>query len=942
MKRLYVLSLLIVIPVWLWSHAGTTVIVPLSGWGDDDATVWDFKCTDGMNSGRWSKIHVPSCWEQEGFGAYTYGRYYHDRPGSEPARESGLYRTTFNVPRDWRGKRVELVFEGVMTDATVTVNGRSAGPTHRGGFTQFEYDITPLIKSGRNTLEVRVDKESSDRSINAAERKADWWLFGGIYRPVYLRVTPLTRIRRVALDPRHDGSLTLDLITDNLAPGSRLRVTAAGQTREAALCATDSQRVSVSFDGISPWHPETPALYDVRFELTGPDGTVAHAVTERTGFRTIEFRERDGFYLNGRKLTVKGVNRHCFYPETGRTGSKKRDIEDVRLIKGMNANAIRSPYPPDSHLLEVCDSLGVLYLNELPGWQNAYSTAEGGRILREMLTRDVNRPCIFAWSNGNEGGYNYALEPTFAAYDPQGRHVIYAWASRNVVDAHHYPAYQTGVARLGNGYDVFMPTEFLHAQYDKGAGTSLDGFWSNWSQNPRFAGGFIWAWADEGIERRDRDGRIDTDGPNGPDGIVGPYREKEASWYTIRDVWSPVTIEPVAVTPAWDGTLTIGNGYLSRSLDGIVMEWRLLTVPTPAEGDYEQTVASGSCPMPGIMPGERRNVSLGIPEGLDKADLLRLTILDEKRDTINVRTMPVRYADQYLAAHTLPSASGKAVATDSTLSANSLTVTFDPRSGRIASIVRDGTPLPFGGGPVPVGMKAELMSMSGHQEGKDAVIVARYRGAIDSIEWRMTPAGLLGMDAVMLNDRRGHGYKGRFFDNEVRSFGLTFTCPEEGVSGMRWLGRGPYRVWRNRQRGMEPGVWHKEYNNTVTGESEGRLVYPEFKGYHGNVYWATIESQTAPFTVYSATDGLYMRVFTPQEPAARRDGKDTMMPFPEGDISFLLEIPPMQSYKPVTQLGPQAQAPNIRLNPGDKGLRIKLIFDFLNNAKNHPHSTYIQ
>ena len=85
-----------------------------------------------------------------------------------------------------------------------------------------------------------------------------------------------------------------------------------------------------------------------------------------------------------------------------------------------------------------------------------------------------------------------------------------------------------------------------------------------------------------------------------------------------------------------------------------------------------------------------------------------------------------------------------------------------------------------------------------------------------------------------------------------------------------------------------------------------------------------------------------MRVFTPQEPAARRDGKDTMMPFPEGDISFLLEIPPMQSYKPVTQLGPQAQAPNIRLNPGDKGLRIKLIFDFLNNAKNHPHSTYIQ
>lgn len=931
MRLHYVLSLIIAIPAWLCSRAGTTVTVPLSGMGDNDAVLWDFKCSDGMNSGRWKKIHVPSCWEQEGFGTYTYGRYYHDRPGSAPADETGTYRTTFNLPAKWQGQRVELVFEGVMTDAAVTVNGKSAGPVHKGGFTQFTYDITPLVRWGRkNTLEVEVAKESSDASINGAERKADWWLFGGIYRPVYLQMSPMTRIRRVALDPRHDGTLTLDLLTDKMTSGSRLRVTCAGQTRETTLCEADSQRITLKFDNIRPWHPETPQLYDLKFELTAPDGTVAHTMTERTGFRTVEFRERDGFYLNGRKIRVKGVNRHCFYPETGRTGSRERDIEDVKLIKGMNANAIRSHYPPDSHLLDICDSLGVLYLNELPGWQTPYSTAEGGRILREMVTRDVNHPCIFAWSNGNEGGFNYDLEPMFGAYDPQGRHVVYAWANRGGVDAHHYPAYQTGVARLGNGYEVFMPTEFLHAQYDKGAGTSLDGFWSNWSQNPRFAGGFIWSWADEGIERRDRGGAIDTDGPNGPDGIVGPYREKEASWYTIRDVWSPVTIDPVAVTPNFDGTLAIGNGYLSKSLGDIRMDWRIVSVPTPAEGNAVRTVASGSCNLPAIMPGEKSNVSLGLTSMPKDADLLCLAAIDAHGDTINTWSMPARYADQYVMAHRLPTATGRAIATDSTLSANGLTVTFDTRTGQIASIEINGKRIPFRDGPVPVGMKAELISMSGRADGDDAVIVARYRGAIDSIEWRMTPAGLLGMDAVMLNDRRGHGYKGKFFDDEARSFGLTFSYPEEEATGFRWMGRGPYRVWRNRQRGMNVGLWHKDYNNTVTGESARHLVYPEFKGYHANTYWGTVESDSAPFTVYSETDGLYMRLFTPAEPAARRDGKDTMMPFPEGDISFLLEIPPMQSYKPVGQLGPQAQAPNIRLNPGDKGLRIKLTFDFLN------------
>ena len=143
---------------------------------------------------------------------------------------------------------------------------------------------------------------------------------------------------------------------------------------------------------------------------------------------------------------------------------------------------------------------------------------------------------------------------------------------------------------------------------------------------------------------------------------------------------------------------------------------------------------------------------------------------------------------------------------------------------------------------------------------------------------------------------------------------------------MKGMGRGPYRFWKNRIPGTNYGVWHKEYNNTITGESFENLVYPEFKGYHANMYWATLESDTTPFTVYSRNDGIFFHVFTPEEPKGRV--KDTMPKFPEGDISFLLDIPAICSFKPIEQQGPNSQPGNIRIKSGDEGLHLNLMFDF--------------
>ena len=528
------------------TNAQNTETLYLSGTGLGNTVTWDFYCSEGMNSGKWSKIEVPSQWELQGFGEYTFGRFYLVK-GAKPSDETGLYRYKFKVPADWKDKQVSIVFEGVMTDTEVKINNKLAGDIHQGGFISFNYDITDKLKFGKsNELEVKVWKESANKSVNAAERRADWWLFGGIYRPVYLKAIPKIHIERIAVNATADGKLSTEVHMNNLPKGYSLAtsLTPVGENKSigrqtTTLDSGNVQTISTDWEGIRTWDCEHPNLYLLRLELLDNQKRLVHIHEERIGFRTVEFRPKDGIYINGTKVIMKGVNRHSFHPDGGRTTNKEISLQDALLIKEMNMNAVRSHYPPDKHFLDVCDSLGIFYLEEFPGWHGRYDEKVGEKLLKEMMAHDVNHPCIFLWSNGNEGGWNKKLDTRFADYDPQKRHVIHPWADFNQLDTHHYPAYQTGTARLANGYNVFMPTEFLHGQYDKGLGAGLEDYWSNYTSNPLFAGGFLWTFMDEAVARSDKRGILDSDGPNGPDGIVGPRREKEGSFYTVREVWAP-------------------------------------------------------------------------------------------------------------------------------------------------------------------------------------------------------------------------------------------------------------------------------------------------------------------------------------------------------------------------------------------------------------------
>ena len=888
----------------------------LSGDGDGNNPKWDFFCSAGQQSGRWSKIEVPSCWELQGFGSYTFGRYYLKK-GAQPSDEWGLYRRDFRVPEGWRDRQVSIVFDGVMTDAEVKVNGTLAGPIHQGAFYSFSYDITPLLKYGRkNRLEVKVWKQSANKSVNEAERRADWWLFGGIFRPVWLKAVPRQHIERVEVDAQQDGRLRLRLHAQHLSPGMNLQISVGDSQQTVALDTACCQTVETHWKDIRPWDPEHPHLYPLRLTLRSSDGKVIHEHQERIGFRTIEFREGDGFYLNNRKLVVKGINRHCIWPETGRTLTRQQSLQDALLIKEMNMNAVRSHYSPDRHFLDICDSLGILYLDEFCGWHGRYDTPKGEKLLREQMATDQNHPCIFVWANGNEGGWNTQLDSLFAELDLQRRHVIHPWQDWNGVDAHHYPGYYTSTGRMMNGYKVFMPTEFLHAQYDRGAGAGLEDYWQQWTAAPNFAGGFIWSFSDEAVLRTDslkltKRRVLDSDGPNGPDGVVGPHREREGSFYTIRDVWSPVQISPLRITPSFDGKLLVSNHFLFSRLSECTARYQV----------YKDTVLldEGKVSLPDIAPGERAAAHFPLPARFFEADILKVEVFGADGACLNTWTWPIPTAHQYFVSHQQSPSSGTAAVEGNMLSAKNVTVEFE--QGAVKAVRKNGTLIPFTGG-VPVGVKATFRSSYTHMDGTDALLVAKYEGGLDSIVWRMTPEGRLGMHAVMVNR------KGDFYDRQIHFLGLSFNYPESEVKGIRWMGSGPYRVWKNRLRGQQFGIWQKDYNNTVTGEQYDHLVYPEFKGYHANLYWALLQSDTAPFTVYSETDGLYLRLFTPEEPVQRRDGKNTMPAFPEGDISFLFDIPGIQSFRSISEQGPRSQPSSIRLNAGDEGLHLRLWFQF--------------
>jgi hypothetical protein len=889
------------------SQAQTTIVQPLSGTGADNEkpVYWDFTLDSGRGAGGWKRIVVPSQWEQQGFGAYYYGTQGRGKPDDDPVipKETGTYRRTFDVPATWKDREIHIVFEASMTDTSVHVNGKSAGATHQGGFYRFDYDITPLVKAGRNELEVRVSKESANKSVNHAERRGDYWTFGGIYRPVWLEARPATHIAWTAIDARADGSFFARAVLNRAPPaGTSLVVRlfdAAGKPLEpliaSAPVAGDDARVMTRFEKPATWTAETPTLYSARFSLISA-GRPLHTLDQRFGFRTIEVRPNDGVYLNGTKIVLKGINRHSFRPATGRTLSRAENYADARLIKEANMNAVRmSHYPPDPGFLEAADELGLYVLDELAGWQGFYDQSTGARLIGQIVRRDVNHPSILFWDNGNEGGWNRENDAEFHRWDPQRRAVLHPWAIHSGINTDHYERYDSTV-RLSAGPEIFMPTEFLHGLYDGGIGAGFRDYWSVMGRSPTVAGGFFWVFADEGIERTDRNRKIDNVGNAAPDGIVGAHHEKEGSFFAVKEIWSPVQVSNLSFAPN-KLSMRIENAYDFTDLSTTSLRWRALKLPAPGAAGVASVIARGGARAPALAPRATRDFELAVGiASLGEDEMIELESVDAKGASLWTWTVAGASSAPREASTGKPSLAG-----DDIVDTGRHLLRFDIASGALINLHDSGTnrDIPLRGprliawnrdaqtrGFVDAAGQSTLKSLELAPGEPGLIARARYDGPLREVEWRLRGREIFVRYRIELPGA---------FDMA----GIRFDFPETQVTGKRWVGAGPYRVWNNRRDGVTFGLHETAWSRSIPGVS---YAYPEPEGFFGAWRWLQMRTRAGDVLLRNSSNVPWFGLYRPEP------GEKPVIELPDVGWAFLHAIPAIGTkFDRAELLGPQSQ-----------------------------------
>ncbi|WP_034448943.1 glycoside hydrolase family 2 protein [Butyrivibrio sp. AE2032] len=306
------------------------------------------------------------------------------------------YQKDFELPDGAYGKKIFLVFDGVAHKATVYVNGKEI-VTHNCGYTAFEADITDAVKlSGTNTVKVRVDSNET-LNIPPFGYVIDYMTYGGIYREVRLEIRPENHISDVFARAGSDGILDIDVTFSKTdVPYSIcLKEKASGNVVYTAENVTDTHFASGKIDGIRLWDTDDPFLY----ELTVSSADDEYMTT--IGFRDSEFKA-DGYYLNGRKLKIRGLNRHQSYPYVGYAMPASMQRYDADIMKNeLGLNAVRtSHYPQSQHFIDRCDELGLLVFTEIPGWQhigNDEWKAQAVKNVEEMIIQYRNHPSIVLW-----------------------------------------------------------------------------------------------------------------------------------------------------------------------------------------------------------------------------------------------------------------------------------------------------------------------------------------------------------------------------------------------------------------------------------------------------------------------------------------------------------------------------------------------------------------
>lgn len=604
-----------------------------------DARPTDFFRTDYNDKG-WNLLQVPGLWELNGYGSpiyvnvgYAWRNQFRNNPPEVPTENNhvGSYRREIEIPVDWKGKQIMAHFGSVTSNMYLWVNGQYVGYSEDSKL-EAEFDITRFVRPGKNLIAFQTFRWCDGTYLE----DQDFLRFSGVGRDCYLYARNAKHIADIRITPDLDdqyknGTLTVDLQFSKQASGTTAEVTLLDASGRMVLTekakASGKQTLTLAVENPLKWSAETPNLYTLVTTLKDGKGEVLEVIPQKAGFRKVEIKNAQ-LLVNGQPIFIKGANRHEMDPETGYYVSPERMIQDIRIMKANNLNAVRTCHYPDNNLwYDLCDQYGLYVVAEANieshgmGYGEKslaknpiYAKAHLERNERNVQ-RGYNHPSIITWSLGNEAGFGSNFE------------ACYKWVKAE--DASRPVQYEQ--AGQGESTDIFCPMYYgydgsekyaqsnatkplIQCEYAHAMGNSQGGFKEYWDlirKYPKLQGGFIWDFVDQSIHWKNADGaaiygyggdfnRYDASDNNfldngliSPDRVPNPHMDEVSYFY--QSIWA---------TPAdlQKGEINVFNENFFRDLSAYYAEWQLL-----CEGE---TILTGTVSDLDIAPQQTGKIKL--------------------------------------------------------------------------------------------------------------------------------------------------------------------------------------------------------------------------------------------------------------------------------------------------------------------------------------------
>lgn len=594
-----------------------------------------------LDDSSWDRIKVPSNWEFQGYGTpiYVNSPFEMDpNTGAKKAPEfpekipGGIYRLNFTVPQDWDGRQIFLQLGGVKSACWVYVNEQKVGYTEDSK-DPAEFNITPYLKEGDNLLVLKVHRWSTGSYYECQ----DMWRISGIERDVYLTSRPEVLIRDIAIDSPLDatfknGVLDYKVKLANLGtePGkvglSLSLLDPQGksiwsESKEAVIKPTEGGLEAgefVHFEhtvmGVQPWSAEDPKLYTAVLAITNPDGTMEYT-SSRVGFRS-SFIVGTNWYINGKRVMIKGVNIHEHHPYNAHVLDEETMIKDFELMKKHNINAIRtSHYPQQRRFYELCDEYGFYVCSEANveshGWRGFANDPSCLPLHMErqknMYERTKNFACVVVFSMGNEcsHGSNFYESYNWMRSREKMRPIVYGGAGVDWDTDIQWPMYPTesGLLRTDAApiNKPYVACEYTHAMGNSN-GNLID-LWNVIYNSRRMQGAYVWDWVDQGVWTKNEEKgdfwayggdfgyQTPSDGNFCCNGLVSPDRTPHPALVEVKKVYQNFLFEMV---DAAEYKLKVTNRHFFTNLSAYDYSYEIL-----ADG---VVVASGEIASPDIAP----------------------------------------------------------------------------------------------------------------------------------------------------------------------------------------------------------------------------------------------------------------------------------------------------------------------------------------------------